>query len=242
MNRSYNLVIALPATESAPPVFGLARIDPEGAVIDTLLPPGRDHLDPMVHARDGDQTNSVPVPFTPRYQWTFSPLGYFVHGLSDEYRILLDAPGAPLRVERPGHVGARVVPDEAEAERRAITRNMRNTEPGWSWNGPDMPDVKPPFEELLVGRDGRVWVRVHQTARRVVETVRTEAGDETIETWVEPLLFDVFEPDGSYLGAVRGPETGMSFWASPVMDGDRMWAVTWDALDVAYVVRYRVGE
>jgi hypothetical protein len=240
-DHMYNLVIASWHQDPGARVFGLARIDREGEVVDTIIPPGANYRNPMVTARRGDQSNSVPIPFTPRYHWTLDRAGHFVQGLSDEYRIMLEYAGRPLVIERPSHRRAPVAPGEADAERRSVRTNLRNTDPSWDWTGPDIPDEKPPFRRLLSGRHGRVWVVVHQPARRVVDVETTEAGERRAERWVEPLVFDVFEPDGTYLGAVRGPERGISFWASPVMDGDRVWAVTWDDLEVPYVVRYRIG-
>jgi hypothetical protein len=56
----------------------------------------------------------------------------------------------------------------------------------------------------------------------------------------EPVVFDVFEPDGRYLGRVDAPE-GFSVFPQPIFRGDRIWAVLRDELDVAYVVRYRIS-
>jgi hypothetical protein len=117
---------------------------------------------------------------------------------------------------------------------------MRNTEPGWSWDGPPIPEGKPPFKAIAVGMDGRIWVSPHHRAVRVEEPNLSQDGPPMTERWVEPLTFDVFEPDGTYLGVVRGPQARISFWASPVMRGDDVWAVTFDDLDVAYIVRYGV--
>ena len=48
-------------------------------------------------------------------------------------------------------------------------------------------------------------------------------------TWEEPLRYDVFEPDGVYLGAVVPPDE-FSPYPNPVFDGDHVWAVTRDEL------------
>ena len=57
--------------------------------------------------------------------------------------------------------------------------------------------------------------------------------------WRTPLRFDVFEPDGTYLGAVAAPDAFSSFPA-PVFSGDRVWAVTEDEQGIERVVRYRI--
>ena len=51
--------------------------------------------------------------------------------------------------------------ERADEEARARW-NMRQTQPDWTWNGPTIPDRKPPFRGLYVGKDGRIWVMVHQ--------------------------------------------------------------------------------
>jgi hypothetical protein len=53
------------------------------------------------------------------------------------------------------------------------------------------------------------------------------------------VVFDVYEADGTYLGPVSAPE-GFWVYPTPVFDGDRVWAVMRDELDVQRVVRFRV--
>ena len=57
--------------------------------------------------------------------------------------------------------------------------------------------------------------------------------------WVEPVRYDVFEPDGTYLGAVVPPEEFEPF-PRPVFEGDYVWTVTEDELGVERVVRFRI--
>ena len=84
--------------------------------------------------------------------------------------------------------------------------------PGWTWNGPEIPSAKPPWRGIFTGAEGRLWVLRSQPGRRNAE------GE-----WVEPTLFDVFEPGGRFLGEVRGPE-GFRVWPEPVFRGDTVWA------------------
>jgi len=63
--------------------------------------------------------------------------------------------------------------------------------------------------------------------------------DAIPDRWTEPMAFDVFEEDGTYLGQVDAPE-GFSPYPTPVFDGDQVWAVVRDELGVQRVVRFHV--
>jgi hypothetical protein len=55
----------------------------------------------------------------------------------------------------------------------------------------------------------------------------------------EPPAFDVFAPDGRYLGPVEAPPS-LRTTPEPIVRGDHLWVVTRDELDVASVVRFRI--
>jgi hypothetical protein len=122
---------------------------------------------------------------------------------------------------------------------------MRQLDPGWRWNGPPIPETKPPYQAFFVGEDGRIWVQLSQPAYKSEETDYTNETSPpgTIEvppqTWIEPTAFDVFEADGTYLGMVLAPE-GFSMNPTPVARGDYVWAVVMDELEVPYIVRFRI--
>jgi hypothetical protein len=70
-------------------------------------------------------------------------------------------------------------------------------------------------------------------------TVRVGSGDMPKlpqPKWRDPIVYDVFDPDGRYLGRVPAPPK-TSF---KTMRGDHVWAVRRDSLDVEQVVRFRV--
>jgi len=223
--------------------FGLVRYSPEGQIEDTLPAPTWDYEPARVRASNGNSSSMRPVPFTPEPAWSFSPLGYFVGGLSTDYRIDLHRSDAPVvRIERDA-TPVPVQPEEADERVRRITHGLRRQYGSWKWNGPGVPDVKPPFRDLFLSWEGNVWVLV--STRGVATMTPAEARDEETRTdrvpllYSEPAAFDVFAPDGRYLGPVKVPA---SFRAEPepVVRGDHVWAVTRDALDVASVVRFRI--
>lgn len=222
----------------------LLAFDASGAPRDTLLPPGGDFEPPSVELElmmgaGRARTISQPVPLTARRYWTLNPDGRFVSGLSTDYGIDVQQDDGVLRIERAYEP---VAASEAERSyhRERLTRALRVTQPDWEWNGPPVPESKPPFRELLTGRDGRIWVRLWtQASPEENEDHDPEDSRSESVTWPSPLRYDVFEPDGTYLGAVNAPE-GFAEFPRPVFDGDAVWAVTLDALDVERVVRFRI--
>jgi hypothetical protein len=190
--------------------------------------------------------SGMTVPFSPTEVWTFSPFGYVVAGIATEYAIYLLRPEGVLRIERALEPVAVDPAEKANAQDLAID-NMRNDDPGWEWTGPAIPDTKPHFLDLLVTQEGRIWVRVSQPGVPIPdeELVEPEPGPHgrkrAVRKWREPVAFDLFEPDGRYVGRVRAP-MGVSMHPNPVIRGDTVWAVVRDELDVQRVARFRVGR
>ncbi len=239
----YTQILVDPRADIRDWVIGLVRIGPDGAPGDTLLPPDAGYQAAELEARTGDKDDQnvsrTGVPFAPSEQWTLHPEGWFVHGISDAYRFTLLRPGSPLVVERSAEPAPATDGEKAEEEAR-VTRNLRMTQPNWRWNGPAMPDRKPFFRRLYAGRDGRVWVEVPLAGVEVEDPGYDPRNPEAVpDRWREPVAFDVFETDGTYLGRVRAP-VELSTSPTPVFDGDRVWAVTRDELGVQRVVRFHV--
>jgi hypothetical protein len=226
---------------------GMVAYDPvTGEPGDTLPAPVWDFEAPRLVAQRSDaggtNTSVNSVPFSPSPTWAFSPLGHMVGGLSTRYAIdQYLADGTVFRIERTYEPVA--VQAGEKADREARTRwGMRQTQPDWRWNGPAIPDLKPPFQRIFTGRDGRLWVLLHQPGEPIppdqIDEPRTPDARPPAR-WREPIAFDVFEADGTYLGLIRAP-AGFTTSPSPVFDGDRVWAVVRDELEVPYVVRFRV--
>jgi len=224
--------------------YGLIRYGPDGVPGDTLEPPDYGYEVPEIQASGDRGSTSAWVPFTPRVIWAFSPLGYLVAGLPTRYTIdLLLAPDSILRIERGDWQPIPVKAEEKAEHERIKTAGMRQLDPGWRWNGPPIPDSKPPYERFFIGDDGRIWVLLYQEAQKVDIDESFAEEDEPVGipelTWIEPVTFDVFEPDGRYLGTVRAPD-GFSIYPTPVARGDTVWAVVEDKLDVPYILRFHI--
>ena len=164
----------------------------------------------------------------------------FLTALSTAYRLDLEQEDGVLRIER-NHTPVAVSDDESDRHEQGILNVMRRWDPGWNWDGPAIPDHKPPFRGLAAGSDGRIWVSLWTEAQQVPNE-EYDPGDpqSAPSTWVEPLRYDVFEADGTYLGAVVPPEE-FSLLAPPVFGRSFVWAVEGDELDVQRVVRYRIA-
>lgn len=222
----------------------LARYRPDRG-IDTVLVPVPD-LEPIrVTAQGGGGRSSFsPVPFTPELVWTYSPRGYFVWGVNDQYSVILDRVGEPILRFGRSYDPVPVTTDEAAAHRSEIERRYKIMYPGWSWNGPSIPSVKPPFRQIVVGLHGRIWVRLHVPGRRIWSDEQLRSEEESIgyplNPFREPVVFDVFEADGTYLGQVETPD-GFRADPVPVIRGDTVWAVVQDALEVARIHRFELG-
>lgn len=241
----YTQILVDPRADVRDWVIGLVRIGPDGTPGDTLVPPDAGYEAPALEARVDDGENRgvsrTGVPFSPSEEVTFHPDGYFLHGISDTYSFTLRRPGSPLAIERVAEAAA-VTPGEKSEEEARVTRNMKSTKPDWRWNGPPIPDRKPYYTDLYAARDGRIWVVVSQPGVEVEDLDYDPTDPQSVpDRWREPVAFDVFEDDGTYLGRVTTP-LGFSRYPTPVFDGETVWAVTRDELGVQRVVRFRVGE
>jgi len=222
----------------------VVRLGPDGAHLETLVPPGSDFEPPSVTVRfaqpiAGHATAPQPLPLTARHYWTTHPGGHFLTGISTDYRIDLVRDEGVLRIERTW-VPVAISEDERDYHRERVTRNMRREQDDWSWNGPPIPETRPPFRGIVAGRDGRIWVRLWTDARSVVNEAHNPDNPFSEPViWESPVRYDVFEADGTYLGALAAPDDLLAT-PEPIFDGDHAWAVTRDELGVQRVVRYRI--
>ena len=204
-------------------VTQLLVLGPDGTPVDTLAEP------------TSPSTTGF-APFSPMFQWTVHPSGHFLTGMPSEYRIDLARDDRVLRIERAVDP-VPVLEEERAYAREQMVRSMRERDPDWSWSGPPIPKHKPFFSALLAGRDGRIWVRVAAEGYPVENEDHDPEDPSSMPVlWREPARYDVFEPDGTYLGVVVPPD---GFTLS-VFDGEYVWGVTRDELEVQRVAKYRL--
>ena len=215
---------------------GVVRFAADGTTLDSLAPPAL--AEPatlsITMERGGKMIgmSRYTINYSPYGMWRLSPYGYLVSANGDRYAVTLHRPGHPVRIER--EVPS-VPVDDAERQqiRNRLTQQIQRGSPGWSWNGPPVPSVKPPVAGLTVDADGRVWV-----ARSLPSVKRPPADDDTTNTprWSSPVAYDVYAPDGRLLGYVPVPSRTEIMRAH----GDAVWGTVRDSLDVETVVRFRV--
>jgi len=215
------------------------RTTPDGTLIDTVpAPPLRD-LDVYLDAGPGRLY--VGLDYMPVAWWAWSPSGYLLTGESDRYAIdLRRSTGTADQPARPWRSGDSIVSIRRDVARVAILdaeravlqqslaqllENLR----GQTWHGPtEAPTEKPAYHRVLIGRDGRIWVWLHTES----EPVAHDDG-----RWREvATAFDIFGPDGTYIGPVDGPP-GIR---PTSMRGDTMIAITLHETGVHQVTRFVV--
>ena len=170
--------------------------------------------------------------FHPTKHVSWHPDGFPLVGVSDEYHFELRRPSGTLVVERPYDP----VP-VSERERAAFDVETQWRERrGGRFNERILPP--PPFKaaysRILISRTGDVWVFRHGPSE--VWTTEDIGGGLMLDLFREPLLVDVFQSDGQFLGTVQGDGA-----IRPLMvSSDTVWAVVKGPYDEDMVARYLV--
>lgn len=193
----------------------------QGEFIDSIIAPER----AVEGALPAFRTETLSFP---------SPHEYFVTGRNDEYAVFRPLrDGRVLRIERPYE------PIQIEGEERDQWEayvdewyRRRDQRPA------SIDTAKPPWRQLYVGADGRIWVFRYTEAEHHpghITTAAERGGWPTIE-WLEPSVYEVFDPRGSLLGSVTLPRDSEILFAR----GQKVWTLERGQYDEHYVVRYRV--
>lgn len=193
------------------------RYDTSGVFADTLVLP--EYETDFFEFRFDQGMAMMSVPYGPSLHWTLDPTGFLWAGVSDVYRLHKmtlegDTVAALARAAAPVPVTA--------GERDSVLQTIRDVARGSRFDESLVPDHKPAFQRFTVDDAGYVWV-----SRSVAAA---EGGS----------VFDVFDPAGYFLGAVRyGVEIGQ--YVPLLIQRDAIYTIVTDELDVPYVVRLRIG-
>lgn len=179
-------------------------------------------------SRDGSRAGFMGVPYYPRgveyydrdgtvWEGTHEtdPAGYRLtrQSLAGDTMFLVAARKPHLPVTREERNAA------IERTREYLREQGADTDRDWS----KIPDVKPAIANLFTSVEGNIWVRTPSADANSAEAA-----------------WDLFSPDGAYVGRVTSPELSPLPFLTPVVQGDAFWAVATDAFDVQYVVRARI--
>lgn len=197
----------------------LVRWDTTGAVLDTLRLPAFERR--LWVAESENAMAQTTVPYTPRLSWELLPNGVLWFGTGESYRLvarLLEGGDTLRLVER----AYDPVPVTAAEKDSAMTGLDWLRQQGGRPDRGDIPDQRPAFRNFSVDRVGRLWVRPSLAA----DSLRMRR-------------FDVFDPDGRYLGPVDSPVMLRPNPRLVFRDG-HLYGVTVDALNVPYAVRLKI--
>jgi hypothetical protein len=211
-------------------------VDGDGTPLDTLPDPA-DYVEPatveiVISSEKGTSRYTANVPFTPSGIWAVHPDGRIVRGTPDGRGVeVISASGAVRRISRQ-RVPVPVHPEERGFFRDQLTSQLREKSGDWSWNGPEIPETKPEVADIFTGTDGRIWVALSAPGVEVEDPMYDSDDPLSSATvWTQPIVFDVFERDGTWVGTVDAP-ADFSPYPTPVFAEDGAWAVTRDELGV----------
>lgn len=218
--------------------MGLVRLGPGGAWLDSLVPPDLPWERVVYVASVEGNTSATSPAHAERFLWQWHPDGHFVSVGTGRYHVELSRPERPLRIVRESPTIS-VSEAERALEQERITLNLRQTDPGWTFRGPPIPAVKPPVSGLSVARDGRIWVKVATESEEIPEAERDAEvpNRPPPRRWRDRVEYEVFEPNGRFVGRVRLPSTAT--WMEA--DGELVWYLSRDEMGLPAVVRARVG-
>ena len=226
-----------------PEMIGYFRYDSAGKMLDTLMAPTMPGVDPLVTAMHISATGiggmSQVVPYANHARHEVSPSGHIVSVVSRPYAVHTMFDGKPVRITR--EFTPPPVPDDERAQlRAAIEFRMVREKSDFKWNGPEIPREKPPINDLVVGLDGRIWVNLSVESEVYEPDPPRARGNEPppppVKYRAKEKRWDVFEPDGRYLGRVAAPRN----YSVYVRRGNEAWGVVRDENDVPVVVHFRV--
>lgn len=212
----------LARVEGTPGVVSLVRLDSAFLPTDTLQRPEGDDEDSILLTRsDGTLVASIPDPFAPRPVWALWSRGGMIASDGAEYVLHQVAAGGDtvrtITLERPRPVVTDGERDSAMAAFRETAEQLAGD--ASPEREPRVPEGKPALRSVFDDDRSHLWVEPYRTRG-------------------EPAAWDVFDPEGRYLGAVAMPVAPAG--VRPVVRGDRMAIVATDDLDVPVVVLFRI--
>lgn len=212
-----------PATRESRHAYVRHRLQgPELVPADTFPLPEHDEAAYEVEYSRG--SHFMGVPFAPELLWHFDGEQGLWFGVGDRYLLYRRAlAGDTLRVVERAHRPVAVSSRERDSVVALLRERSASADLGTRVSGPldlgRIPAVKPAFRGIVVDDRGHLWVAA------------TAPGAGPGGRW------DVFDPEGRYLGGVR---MELEVFPLPRFRGNTVVGVRRDDLDVPRVVVYRL--
>lgn len=206
---------------------GMARFDQSYNPIDTISLPENpvDGESFDLVNEDGFTTMSAAVPFQGFMAWRFSPTGTVWTLLTGHYELTeMTTDGEVLRRVTKDHEPIPVTDEERE---QAIENLDWFTSQGGQIDRSKFPRSKPATASFFIDDEGNLWVE-----QQVAASDSDNAGR----------IFDLFDPEGRYLGTLRLPFSLTWSRPEPIVREGILYGVTRDEVGVQYVVRARIAK
>jgi hypothetical protein len=210
----------------------------DGTALDTLRNPQRGDPPPVLRVATpgSDGGASYSFPFARGTIWTLTGTGMLIAGYNERYTFDVGlAGGKTMRIERQTPQEP-IAAAEADRIRDAMTAELRKMDPNWRWNGPEIPRTKPFYDAIHSGLDASIWV-LRTAASREERVPPGPSGADRGTVWIAPRVFDVFDVQGQYLGAVKLPQQ-FPYMPAPVVSTKNVYAVVEHADGYPQIVRY----
>lgn len=199
--------------------WAFIRNDTAMTPLDTVIPPRDMDEREYFEIRSANSWSRSTVPYSPRMQWSLTPSGDFWMVRTGRYELTYrTAAGDTLRRVTRAYDPLPVTPEDMDSVRARFADWI---ERGATIDFSRVPKTKPAVSDIYVDDGDHVWV----------EREPAVASDRH-------RLFDIFDPEGRFLGQVRLPFAIQG--AKPVFRGGYLYAATTDDLEVPYVVRARI--
>lgn len=170
---------------------------------------------------EGRLREIIAVPFAPWLVWSGGLAGEVWMGVNDRYALarVTTAGDTTLILSRKASP-LRVSADEKAA---ALERFRPFLDSGGRIDDSRIPGTKPLFQSVLVDDDAHIWVRQY------------------VEDRATGSLFDIFDPNGRYLGELKIPYD-LEARPRPLVSQNNLYGVFLDDLDVPHIVRVQIKK
>ena len=198
--------------------LALARFDQDFVPLDTIpIPENAEPHEQFELITDGGGMMATSIPFRGSFVWRFSPRGHFWTLLTNKYELTeITATGTTLRRVTLDHDPIPVTPAELEEVGENLSWFTRQ---GGKIDWSKIPDTKPVTSSFFCDDEGNLWVR------RLTDSPEDEG-----------FLFDLFDVDGRFLGAIRLPFS-LESNPEPIVRNGTLYGITTDELGAENIVR-----